>query len=86
MICLFMVFVDSKSHITTKPSNFDIKCHINFEIYDRHSFFGTKFRGGPDFFYIQWEVFLGKREYSEVEYPELLISDFQMPLIYGDNK
>ena len=42
-----MPFLDSNSHLTTKPSNFDIKCHINSESYDRHGFFATKFRGVP---------------------------------------
>ena len=39
-ICIFMPFVDTNSHLTTKPSYFDIKCHSNSESYDRHGFLG----------------------------------------------
>ena len=39
-ICIFMAFVDTNSHLTTKPSNFDIKCHSNSERYDQHVFLG----------------------------------------------
>ena len=41
-----MPFLDPNSHLTRKPYNFDIKCQGNYESYDRHGFFGTKFRGG----------------------------------------
>ena len=44
-----MPFVDTTSHLTTKPHNFYIKCHSNYESYDQHSFCGTKFRGGQNF-------------------------------------
>ena len=40
-----MPFLDTNTQMTTKPYNFDIKCQCNFESYDRHGFFGTKFRG-----------------------------------------
>ena len=40
-----MLFDDTNSHLMTKPSDFDIKCHSNFESYDRASFFGTHFKG-----------------------------------------
>ena len=51
-----MPFVDTNSHLATKPYNFDIKCQSNSESYDQHIFFGTKFRGGQNF-YLIWEVF-----------------------------
>ena len=60
-ICIFMAFLDSNSHLTTKPSNFDIKFHINFESYGRHSFCGTKFRVGPNFFIYGGRFFQGER-------------------------
>ena len=43
-----MPFVDINSHLTTKPSNFDIKCKINSESYDRQ---GTKFKGDQNFLF-----------------------------------
>ena len=46
-----MPFVDTNSHLTTKPSNFDIKCPSNSESYDHHDFFGTKFKGGQSFLF-----------------------------------
>ena len=79
-----MAFFLLKQPPDDQTINFDIKCHINSESYDRHSFCGTEFRGGPDLFTVGG--FFKEREYSEVEYPDLLISDFQMPLIYGDNR
>ena len=45
-----MSFVDTNSHLKTKLHNFDIKCQSNSESYDRHSYFGIKFRGWSDFF------------------------------------
>ena len=69
-----MPFVDTNSHLTTKPSNFDIKCHSNSESYDRHGFFGTKFRGGQNFLFTVGGFF-NKREYSEADCPDLLISE-----------
>ena len=44
-----MPFLDTNSYLKTKPYNFDIKCQSNSESYDQHGFFGTKFRGGPNF-------------------------------------
>ena len=35
-----MPFVDTNSHLTTKPSIFGMNCHSNSESYDRHHFFG----------------------------------------------
>ena len=40
----------------------------------QHAFLGTKVRGGPIFFYLRWEVFFNKREYSEADCPDLLIT------------
>ena len=34
-----MLFVDTKSDLTTKPYNFDIKFHIISVSYDRYGFF-----------------------------------------------
>ena len=48
--CIFMPFLDTNSHLTTKPYNFDIKCQSNSESYDQHGFCGTKFRAGSEFF------------------------------------
>ena len=66
-----MPFVDTNSHLTTRPSNFDIKCHSNSESYDRQVFFGTKFRGGQIFIFTVGGFF-NEREYSEADCPDLL--------------
>ena len=52
-----MLFVDTNSHLTTKPHNCYIKCQSNSQSYEWHNFLGTKFRGGQDFFYLWWKVF-----------------------------
>ena len=67
-----MPFVDTNSHLTTKPSNFDIKCHSNSKSYDRHGFFGTKFKGSQNFF-IYGGRFFNEREYSRADWLDLLI-------------
>ena len=72
-ISIFMPFIDTNSHLTTKPSNFDIKCYSNSESYDRHGFFGTNFRGGQNFLFTLGGFF-NEREYSEADCPDLLIS------------
>ena len=54
-----MPFLDTNSYLATKPYNFDIKCQSNFESYDRHGYFGTKFWGGSKFF-INSEKFFQK--------------------------
>ena len=36
-----MLFLDTNSHLTTKPYNFDIKCQSISESCDRHGFFWT---------------------------------------------
>ena len=71
-----MPFVDTNSHLTTKPSNFDIKCHSNSESYDRHGFFGTKFRGGQNFLFTVGGFF-NEREYSEADCPDLLLTHME---------
>ena len=58
-----MPFVDTNSYLTTKPSNFDIKCQSKSESYDQHGFFGTKFKGGQTFFFTVGGFF-NKIEYS----------------------
>jgi len=62
-----MPFLDTNSHLTTKPYNFDIKCHSNSESYDRHGFFGTKFRGGQNFL-LTVGIFYNEREYSGADW------------------
>ena len=54
-----MLFLDTNSHLTTKPYNFDIKCQCNSESYDHHGFCGTKFRGGQSCC-CWWKVFSTK--------------------------
>ena len=56
-----MPLLNTNSHLTTKPYNFDIKCPSNYQSYDRHGYFGAKFRGGPNFFGNSW-VFFSTRE------------------------
>ena len=66
------MFVDTNSHLTNKPHNFDIKCQSNSESYDRHIFFGTKFRGGQNFLF-KVGGFSNKRECSVADRLEPLI-------------
>ena len=54
-----MPFLDTNSHMTTEPDNFDIKYQFNSENYDRHSSFGTKIRV-VRVFDLQWKVFSTK--------------------------
>ena len=70
-----MPFLDTNSHLTTRPYNFDIKCQGNSESFDRHRFFGTKFRGGQNFL-ITVGGFHNEREYSGADWPVLLVSTF----------
>ena len=58
-----MPFLDTNSHRTTKPYNFDIKCPSNSESYDQHGFFGTKFRGGQNLL-LMVGGFFNEGEYS----------------------
>ena len=62
-----MPFLDTNSHLKTEPYNFDIKCQSNSERYDRHGFFGTKFRGGQSFV-IMVGGFFNKTEYSAADW------------------
>ena len=71
-IFIFTPFIDADSHLTTKPSNFDIKFHSYSESYDQHGFFGTNFRGGQNFLFTLGGFF-NEREYSEANCPDLLI-------------
>ena len=43
-----MPFVDTNSHLMTKPFYFDIMCHSNSESYDRDGIFKTNFKGGQN--------------------------------------
>ena len=72
-----MPFLDTNSHLTTKPYNFDIKCQSKYEGYDRHGFFGTKFRGNQNFL-ITFGGFYNEREYSGADWLVLLIPKAQL--------
>ena len=63
----FMPFLDTNSHLSTKPYNFDIKFQSNSESYDRHGFSGTKFRRGQNFVLTVWGFF-NEREYSAADW------------------
>ena len=67
-----MPFLDTNSHPTTKPYNFDIKCQGNSESYDRHGFFWTKFRGGQNCLITLGGVY-NEREYSGADWPVFLL-------------
>ena len=69
-----MSFQDTNSHLTTKPYNFDIKCPSNYESYDQHGFFGTKFREGQTFYY-RGEFFFKERDYSGADWLVPLLCD-----------
>ena len=62
-----MPFLDTNSHLTTKPYNFDIKCQSNSESYNRHNFCGTKIRGGQNLL-LMVEGFFNEREYSGADW------------------
>ena len=57
----FMPFLDTNSHLTTKPYNFDIKCQRNSESYDWHIFFWDQVKGGSEFFINSGKVFQQER-------------------------
>ena len=71
--CIFMPFVDTNSHLTTKPNIFDIKCQSNYESHDQHSFFGTNFRGGQNFL-LTVGGFSNKRECSGADWLDPLVT------------
>ena len=71
-----MPFLDTNSHLKTKPYNFDIKFQGNSESYDRHGFVGTKFRGGKNFL-ITVGDFYNERQYSGADWPVLLLMYFK---------
>ena len=52
-----MQLVDTKSHLTTKPCNFEIKCQGNSERYEQHNFFASNFGGGQKFVYLLGSCF-----------------------------
>ena len=79
---IFMPFLDTNSHLTTKPYNFDEKCQSNFESYDRHSFFGTKFRG-VIICLLTVGGFFNEREYSWADWLVPLIYTFFLVLCFG---
>ena len=56
-----------------QPIQFDLNCQCNLESYDRHHFFGTKFRRGFEFFLSTVGGFFNKRENSGADWLDLLI-------------
>ena len=50
-----MPFLNTNSHMKTKPYNFDLMFPCNTERYDRHGCFGTKFRGEGGDLYLFWK-------------------------------
>ena len=72
--------VDTNSHLTTKPSNFDIKCNNNSESYDRDGFFGTNFRGGQNLLFTVGGFF-NERVYSGADWLDLLICHLALGLL-----
>ena len=69
-----MPFLDTNSHLTTKPYNFDSKCQCNSESYDQHGYFGTKVRGGQSFWFTMGGFF-DKREYSGADWLDRLLTN-----------
>ena len=70
--CIFMPFLDTNSHLTSKPYNCDIKCPGNSESYEQHGFWGPSLVG----------VFFNKREYSGADWMVLLICTKQTTFIF----
>ena len=70
-----MPILNTNSHLTTKPYNFDNKCQSNSESYDQHGFFGTKFRGGQNCL-LTVGGFFNEREYSGADWLVPLLSIF----------
>ena len=62
-----MPFLDTNSHLMTKPYTFDIKYQSNSESYDRHGFLGTKLRAGQNFV-LTVGGFFNEREYSAADW------------------
>ena len=60
--------------MTTKQYNCDLRCQSNSESYDRHGFFGTKFREGQNFL-LTVGSFVNKKEYSEADWLVPLIGN-----------
>ena len=59
-----MPFLETNSHLTTKPYNFDIKCQSNSESYDRHRFFWDQVQEGYNILLSVGGFFFNEREYS----------------------
>ena len=73
---IFMQFLDTNSHLKTKPYNFDIRCQCNSKSYPQYFFCCcTKFRKGISFFLMAAGFFLNKREYFGADWLDLLISN-----------
>ena len=68
-----MPFLDTNSHLTTKPYNFDIKCQCNSESYDHHGFLALRL-GGVRVFIIYGGRIFNKRDYSGADWLDLLYS------------
>ena len=56
-----MSFLDTNSHLRTKPYNFDFKSQSISEIFDQHGFLRPSLGGGLDFFIIGWRIFQRER-------------------------
>ena len=69
-----MPFVDTNSHLMTKPYNLDIKCPINSESYDQHIFWGGQVEGWSEFFLFTVGGFYNEREYSGAAWLDLLVT------------
>ena len=69
-----MPFLDTNSHLTTKPYNFDIKSRSNSESYAQHGFLGPKFRAGQNFV-LTVGGFFNQREYSAADWLVPLITN-----------
>ena len=52
-----MQFLDTNSHLTTQPYNFDINCQCNSKSNDQHGLLGTKFRVGQSFVFMVEDSF-----------------------------
>ena len=68
-----MQFLDTNSHLTTEPYNFDIKRQSNSESYDQHGFFGTKNMGGQKIL-LTMGGFSNEREFSGADWLVPLVS------------
>ena len=65
-------FLDANSHLTAKPYIFNIKCQCNWECYDQHGLFDTKFMGGQSYLFTVGGFF-NRREYYGADSLDLLV-------------